>query len=552
MNQCLLTLGCACLFILNTVAQTPLNHTYETNTGPDKNPMKGWNSGWWNDFEFSSVGFQYLKWNQFEPTDDNFNFDAIEDVINRPGTQGRHIIIRLYTDWFGQEAASDGGPEWLYQDYGVERFQDDGKYITNYNHVNYLSEVTEAIQVLANYLDNDPRIYAIQLGVLGYWGEWHTFSFNGDFEIADATRTEILNVYKNNFSRAQLMGRYPWREPLASENTIGYHNDFFKPNNGHSDEFDEAIFEGDKWLSGPVGGEIPPIDDDEQEAFMTDLYETSAGSDMIDTGHYSTMQVGGDIAPCENNPNSNKCEGFLDLHRKMGYNFQIASALFPETLTQLDNLDIELNLLNIGVAPMYYDWDMQFALLNDTNEAVEIFNTSYDITTLLPSEEVYSISISNGLDAISEGTYQLGLRLIQPNADENKALPWELDARNTYVLFSNELPVINGTWNNDNALIGGWSILGQLSIDNATLGINTLLENSISMYPNPSNKELNIVTNETLTLQNVQVYDMTGRLITTYPLNTTTTINISNLANGIYNIIINSEQGAITKRFIKY
>jgi len=285
---------------------------------------------------------------------------------------------------------------------------------------------------------------------------------------------------------------------------------------------------------------------------MTDLYETNTGINMINTGHYSTMQVGGDLTPCQNNPEGNKCEGFMNMHRKMGYNFQIESALFAETLSQSDNLSIELNLLNIGVAAMYYDWNLQFALLNQDNEVITTFNSSYDITTIQPSEETYTISISNALNEIPQDTYQLGLRLIQPNADETKDIPWELDARNTYVLFSNELLTIDGYWNANNALEGGWSILGTVSVDNTTLNVNSELESNISIYPNPSKKLLHIMNNDTLVLKTLQVYDMAGRLIKTYPLKINNTIDISNLSKGVYNIVIDSEKGDIKKRLIKY
>ena len=53
------------------------------------------------------------------------------------------------------------------------------------------------------------------------------------------------------------MGRYPWREPLKSTGDIGFHNDYFGPV-PHSDEFDEAVFEENKWIEGPIGGEYPP------------------------------------------------------------------------------------------------------------------------------------------------------------------------------------------------------------------------------------------------------------------------------------------------------
>ena len=92
-----------------------VEHKYLKNIGPDKNPLKGFNSGWWNNYEYASVGFQYFKWKDFEPVNDVFDFNYLEKVTSRPGTSGRHLILRLYCDWYGEDEASDG-PDWLYSE----------------------------------------------------------------------------------------------------------------------------------------------------------------------------------------------------------------------------------------------------------------------------------------------------------------------------------------------------------------------------------------------------------------------------------------------------
>ena len=38
-----------------------VEYTYPKNDGPYKNPLKGWNTGWWKDYDYASVGFQYYQ-----------------------------------------------------------------------------------------------------------------------------------------------------------------------------------------------------------------------------------------------------------------------------------------------------------------------------------------------------------------------------------------------------------------------------------------------------------------------------------------------------------
>ena len=50
-----------------------IEYSYPKNDGSYKNLLKDWNAGWWKDCDYASVGFQYIKWKVFEPTDDNFD-----------------------------------------------------------------------------------------------------------------------------------------------------------------------------------------------------------------------------------------------------------------------------------------------------------------------------------------------------------------------------------------------------------------------------------------------------------------------------------------------
>ncbi|WP_091412071.1 DUF4832 domain-containing protein [Aquimarina amphilecti] len=300
---------------------------------------------------------------------------------------------------------------------------------------------------------------------------------------------------------------------------------------------------------------MPPIDDDDNEEFMTALYETPKGLSMIETGHYSTMKISSEERPCTNNPDSQRCLGFMKLHRKMGYNFQIESALFPENINNSDNLSVDLTISNVGVAPIYYDWEVQFGLINQNDIPVQIFDTTFDLTTILDNDSK-TITLSD-LITTDIGDYRLGVRFIQPDADESKNTAWKLDARNAYILLANDIPVIDGKWNSNNALVGGWSILGNITVQDATLSINdyNVLDNSIQIYPNPTSKNLTILDKNDIGLKDIKFSDMTGRIIQETDLNNlidnTITLDITNLSAGTYNAIINSDQGKVQKRFIK-
>ena len=431
--------------------------TYPKNAGPERNPMKGWNSGWSDDRLETTVGFQYIGWKELEPRNGSFDFAAVEDIIARPGSKDRHLILRLYCDWWGENEASRGCPDWIYSEVGVDRIRgDNGRYITDYNDPRYIDEAIQAIEALGERYDDDPRVYAVQIGVLGYWGEWHTWGSQIDgesYEITRDTETRILDAYRGAFDRAGLMARYPDRSILATADDIGFHNDYFRPANGHSAEFDEAVSAGERWRGGPIGGEVPPgLSSNDYNL----LYATPEGRQMIETGHYSTMKPG------------SVSGGFLDehleLHKRFGYNYQIDEARFAPRYARSEQARVQVDVANIGIAPFYHDWDVQFSLLGADDRPVVLTTTSHDLRSHLPGE----VAVLNGalpLDAVASGQYRLGVRMVQPGADQAKPQRWGLDARNTYILFANELPSIDGSWNERNQLVGGWSVLGTVAID---------------------------------------------------------------------------------------
>ena len=85
-------------------------------------------------------------------------------------------------------------------------------------------------------------------------------------------------------------------------------------------------------------------------------------------------------------------------------------------------------------------------------------------------------------------------------------------------------------------------------------GINEVLLNSISIYPNPVKEKLFIINNEQLIINNVEICDIAGRTVETQnfaSLQGGTTINVSNLPQGVYLVKIHTDKGIATKRVIK-
>ena len=66
---------------------------------------------------------------------------------------------------------------------------------------------------------------------------------------------------------------------------------------------------------------------------------------------------------------------------------QINGIQFPDHHNELLSIELEIN--NIGVAPMYYDWDVEFGILSDEKELLKIIETDYKTTNIFPGETCF-------------------------------------------------------------------------------------------------------------------------------------------------------------------
>ncbi len=112
---------------------------------------------------------------------------------------------------------------------------------------------------------------------------------------------------------------------------------------------------------------------------------------------------------------------------------------------------------------------------------------------------------------------------------------------------------------------GEWCIIkqqikqGQIDIlditvkENVSNSINNVDLKSLTIYPNPV-KDILHISNEDIAIQSVKIMDLSGRLLKTVSLselNTQVEIPVGELFAGTYFVIIQTEQGTVTRKIIK-
>jgi sugar lactone lactonase YvrE len=76
------------------------------------------------------------------------------------------------------------------------------------------------------------------------------------------------------------------------------------------------------------------------------------------------------------------------------------------------------------------------------------------------------------------------------------------------------------------------------------------INNQVMVYPNPASNSFQVLFSGTNGQANVNLYDITGKLVLSQAINGTATINTSSLSEGVYNLNIISDEGTANKKVI--
>lgn len=394
--------------------------------GPLDNPLKGW-CPYTNAGEIHhpySMVFKYISWRELEPTKGEYRFEDWEKTWNEKAADGKHIIFRVYIDYPTQPS---GLPEWM-RKAGVKEtpYKEHGGGIApNYDDPRMIAGMERLIAELGKRYNNHPRIAFIQLGLLGFWGEWHTWPRVKLYASLDTER-RIINAYRKAFPEKCLMVRYS-RNYAGQQNWIGYHDDMFPQDtdNGKDWSFLADLRKTNRienWKVAVVGGEMVP---GKATKWLGSDYQITLT--MLERAHFSWV---GPYCPALEKPKDTKFHLRCgELVRKMGYEFQLTEIAHPKIVTLMQPARITLKGRNQGVAPFYYPWPVEWALIDSAGKVAGTFKTNWEIRSWKPG--TFSEETNLTLD-VPPGEYQLAIGIRDP---------WTKQPR---IRFANDLKVFNG------------------------------------------------------------------------------------------------------------
>lgn len=422
-----------------------------------------------------TLEFFYIGMDEFwvdDPVEGwQIDFSALEVELAAVAARGRQAVFRIFIDY---PQATPGGtcpteetttaesalPEFL-----TDGFDNDDVVLNHYcdesadlegwsvdisepgSRANFLDAVADLLADLVAAYDGDSRIAYVQVGLLGHWGEWHTF-FDGDdpldcdqstdgvvhdvmnavldaFDAFNDTRAlvsaDVLQCYQRPFEGGPSDPGVAW-----FERSIGLHDDDFANSTVCETEgFDtraNAWSAEDDWVSLPVGGEVQPDlqgpihDDDDGNDCGADLgtYDTGELDGAVEAAHPSFLLNYDLFHSSVVDPQLGNAEA---TSRRMGYQYFVPAVGLPDAPEVSGPLNLTVRVENLGVAPVYYALDVELVVLDGIVE-VATFPTDifledvYDAPTRGTDSVDFDVEVTD--HGLASGTYDLALRVANP------------------------------------------------------------------------------------------------------------------------------------------
>jgi len=412
-----------------------------------------------------------LAWAYLEPEEGKFNWDIIDNIINKWTEKGLKISFRIScketsTDRIEQQYAT---PKWVMEagakgDYyrRGKKVGPDGPWEPVFDDPVYLEKHENFLRAFARRYDGKPWIRYVDVGSIGDWGEGHTSS-GSQIEYDYNQRKVHVDLYCKYFRKTQIvisddfvycigdlqdrqkMHQYILKQGISYRDDSPLVNGYVK---GYVDTYTvrSPEFFKDAYLKTPTVFELQHYhivkrDGNWKVKEGSSLSKYAKGKDgpdffrgALDLLHATYIGYHGDANEwLTDNPKLTK-----ELLNRCGYWYFLHRIKIPKELKSGEVYKIQMDWENRGVAPAYHPYCLKIRFDGPKVEDVEL-DAGNQKWMPRPSgvySEIYPISIPRTLQP---GQYRLKFKLYSNNEGKNVFValdPGLLDEENYYLVTS--------------------------------------------------------------------------------------------------------------------
>ncbi|MCR4964287.1 MAG: fibronectin type III domain-containing protein, partial [Bacteroidales bacterium] len=239
-------------------------------------------------------------------------------------------------------------------------------------------------------------------------------------------------------------------------------------------------------------------------------------------------------------------------------------------------------------------WNVQYKAAADaTWQSATANTTSYTMTGLTPGTN-YQVKVQAVCDASTTSDWTTAVSFTTPNQDTptcpaptdlaatvdhtDVTLTWQQEANTATEWQINYRQTTESTWSTATATTTSYTLTdlvanvtyeanvvahctnglnsdpsNTVTFETNNIGVQTYLEKSVNLYPNPATEIVSVaVSDASIQISSVEVYNVYGQLINVIESNDNPLrINVSGLADGMYYVRVTTDNGVVTKNFVK-
>ena len=370
-------------------------------SGAINNPLKGFRA--YKPDGFGLVERKYIKWQDIEAGAG----DTVDRIIAHTNQitviRGRRfedlnvkLVPRVYLDWNGTPGRQHWPADLHTFDYDSPEFQ---------------QRLRRLVAKLGEAWDNDPRIFAVQMGLIGRFGEHHNPAPTA------AQRRLLADAFKAAFRHKPVLVRHNDPEFMAAG--FGIYYDTFanlsrEPPDGPRDQFpwQATHVYRDVWKGAPIEGEVEYNWQNQRESAKPAETFGRTPDETMTVPAYRTYMVdkirryhASYLGWISSYTDSDRAvvTGAAEIQQAFGYRFVLESASYPLVAQPGAKLTLKLAVRNTGSAPFYLDWPVAVALLDPATRQ-PVWSAplgGVDIRRWLPGEDWDSTAFAYRRPALS-------------------------------------------------------------------------------------------------------------------------------------------------------
>lgn len=389
----------------------------------------------------STVHYERWGWRVVEPRPGEIDYAFLDKVLADSHAAGQRLAFRVMC--CSTSRGQPYHPDWLEKVGGkvltVDYEGQEGFRIPDLDDVDVLARHLHLIERLGARYDGHPDLDHVDLGSVGWWGEWHMSGSKTAKMPSAETCKQIVEAYVKAFRKTPLLMLIGGGTCLtqAAEQGAGWRADCLGDMGGFSkswyhmrDSYPRSIQDAkveDAWRRGPVAWEScwdmrRWVKEGWPLRYIFNYALALHGSYLNNKS--APLPEGETVRP--------EIERFL---RRLGYRFVLKEIKHPQQIATRSVLTIEMNWQNIGSAPCYRPYHLAYRLSGPQGAkilvgaatvdkwmpgSIKLFTPEFlqEVPDLPPGEVVQVVDRVTLPGDMPKGTYDLAVGIVDENSTE--------------------------------------------------------------------------------------------------------------------------------------